>query len=84
MNRGSHGAWGLALGAWFVLTTLSHAATIPTPASVLGFEPGTRAAHHQELRQYAEALADSTDRVQLHMYGQTHEGRELLERFGLV
>jgi len=50
---------------------------VPTPASVLGYEPGERFTTHAMLSRYLEAVARSTSRVRLDTVAQTFEGREL-------
>ena len=52
-------------------------ASVPTPASVLGFEIGDRPVRHNEIERYAEALAAASPRVQLERYATSHEGRDL-------
>ncbi|MGD9692970.1 MAG: M14 family zinc carboxypeptidase [Phycisphaerales bacterium] len=55
---------------------------IPTPASVLGYEPGNRAASHAEIERVFKSLdgkgANNTPRAKLLTHGQTWEGRTLL------
>ncbi len=53
-------------------------ATVAVPSATLGFEVGERAARHEAILRYAEALAKSTPRARLVRYGRTHEGRELV------
>ncbi len=50
---------------------------IPSPASVLGFEPGTdrRLANWTQMTGYYEALAKASDRVVLDTLGRTTDGR---------
>jgi len=53
--------------------------SIPTPASVLGFEVGDRPARHAEAIRYFEAVAAAAPkRVVLTEYARTYEGRELV------
>jgi len=51
---------------------------VPAPASVLGFEVGSRPARHDEVLRYYEALAASTPRARLARYAGSHEGRSLV------
>ena len=51
---------------------------IPSPADVLGFEPGDRHVRHDELVRYFERLADASPRLHLEVTGRTHGGRPLL------
>lgn len=50
---------------------------IPAARTVLGFELGERPIRHLEIRQYLQALDAASDRLTLHTYGRTHEGRDL-------
>ena len=52
--------------------------TIPTPDSLLGQQHGSRLAHHAEIVAGFRAWAGVSDRVTVHTYGRTHEGRELI------
>lgn len=51
---------------------------VPTPASVLGWEPGEWHVRHDQLVAYMEALAAASDRVRIERTGSTHEDRPLL------
>ena len=52
---------------------------VPTVESVVGHESGERITWHADVVRYFEALADyDPERVQLHRYGETWEGRELI------
>ncbi len=50
---------------------------VPSPASVLGFEPGARPARYESVVRYAEALAAASPNVRLQRYARSHEGRDL-------
>jgi hypothetical protein len=50
---------------------------IPTPADVLGFEPGEWHPRHDQIVSYLERLAEASDRVQIETLGQTHGLRPL-------
>ena len=50
---------------------------VPSPASVLGFEPGVKPARYETVLRYAEALAAASPRVRLQRYARSHEGRDL-------
>ncbi|MDG2148485.1 MAG: M14 family metallopeptidase [Planctomycetota bacterium] len=52
--------------------------SIPTPASVLGWDVGTWHVRPDQIVIYMEALAAASDRVQIETYGFTHEQRPLL------
>lgn len=52
---------------------------IPTMQKVLGFEPGTRIATHEEIGRYLEALAAAAPgRMKVLTHGKTWEGRRLI------
>jgi hypothetical protein len=53
-------------------------ASIPTPASVLGYDLGERFTPHHMILRYAEAVARASDRVTLDTVATTFEGREVL------
>ena len=50
---------------------------IPSPASFLGYELGERFTVYQQTVNYFRALAASSDKITLHKYGETYEGRPL-------
>ena len=52
-------------------------ASIPSPAGFLGYELGERYTLYADVVAYIKALAAASDRVTLHEYGRTHEGRPL-------
>ncbi len=53
--------------------------TVPTIESVVGHAPGTRITWHADVVRYFEALAVAApDRVSLHRYATTWEGRDLI------
>lgn len=51
--------------------------SIPAPAAFLGAEPGTQFTFYADVVAYFKALAEASDRVTMHEYGHTHEGRPL-------
>jgi hypothetical protein len=50
---------------------------IPSPESVLGFAPGSRAVTYDQLVKYLAVLDQAGDRIKMTEYGKTHEGRIL-------
>ena len=52
--------------------------SIPTPASVIGYEIGDRPITHDQLVYYFYQLAKVSDKVKLEIYGYTYEHRPLL------
>ena len=59
-------------------STLSYDEEVPSPASFLGYEHGEQFTFHAHILDYFEALAEASDRVTLHEYGHSHEGRRLI------
>ncbi len=57
---------------------VTYDAAIPAPADFLGYELGERFTVHARMLDYFEALAASSDKITLHDYGHTHEGRRLI------
>lgn len=56
------------------------APSVPTPAEVLGFEPGQWHARHDQLEAYLRAAAAAApDRTRFDIIGRTHEQRPLLQ-----
>ena len=51
---------------------------VPTIESVLGHSFGERFTRHDQLLNYCEAVAESSDRVRLDDYGKSHLGRRLV------
>ena len=49
----------------------------PSPASFLGYEIGSQHTRHDQIVQYFETLATSSDRASMTYYGKSHEGRKL-------
>ena len=50
---------------------------VPSPSGFLGYPLGQHYTSHQRLLAYMQALAQSSPRVHLEVYGKTYEGREL-------
>ncbi len=68
-----------ALGlASIIMTSSLQAQTIPSPESVLGFQPGEdfQLATYEESLEYFQLLDAATDRMMLLKTGETSEGRE--------
>ncbi len=51
---------------------------VPSPEAFLGYGIGERHTRHDLIVAYFEKLAEVSDRVQIHYYGKTHEGRKLV------
>ncbi|MCW8925066.1 MAG: M14 family zinc carboxypeptidase [Xanthomonadales bacterium] len=54
-------------------------ATIPSPESVFGWEPGDWRVDHAKLVRYMYQLAEKSDRVSIKVTGRTYEQRPLLQ-----
>jgi len=52
--------------------------SIPTPQEVLGMVPGEWHVRHDQLLEYMHAVAEASDRVTLHKFGETYEDRDLV------
>lgn len=50
---------------------------IPSPADYLGYELGTQFTLYADVVAYLKALDAASDRITMHEYGHTHEGRKL-------
>ncbi len=61
----------------YYLPDTDYNSTIPTPASVLGFQVGERHAEPAQMAAYYRALAEASPRVSLRTYGRTYEHRPL-------
>jgi len=56
---------------------VSYNPAVPSPAAFLGYELGERYTLYAHVVSYLQALAAASDRVTLHEYGRTYEGRPL-------
>ena len=56
---------------------LSYDSEIPTPANFLGYELGDAFTLHSDVVSYFKRLDELSDRLTLHKYGETYEGRGL-------
>ncbi|MFB3131292.1 MAG: M14 family metallopeptidase, partial [Rhodothermales bacterium] len=52
-------------------------ASIPSPADFLGYELGEQFTFYADVVAYLKALDAASDRITMHEYGRTHEGRPL-------
>lgn len=57
---------------------ISYDASIPSPADYLGYELGEHFTIYAHVLDYLEALAASSNKITLHEYGKTYEGRPLV------
>ncbi|TVQ75425.1 MAG: hypothetical protein EA380_10870 [Phycisphaeraceae bacterium] len=51
---------------------------VPTPRNILGHDIGERFTRHAEMIGYLRVLADASDRVHMHQYGRSVQGRPLV------
>ncbi len=51
--------------------------SIPTPASVIGFEMTERFTRYGDMKRYLDELADASPRVAVTRYGESYQGRSL-------
>lgn len=63
---------------YYLPQNVSYDSSIPTPGDVLGWTPGKWHVRHDQLVLYMHALADASDRVTLHKFGETYEDRPLI------
>lgn len=70
------GAQTAEMFEWFPGGTYD--SSVPTPAAFLGYQIGNDYTHYHQLKAYMEAVAATSDRVTIHSYGETNEGRDLL------
>ena len=72
---------GLTLIGLFVLWTapLPAQQRIPSPAEVLGYDLGERFTDHASIVRYVETLSAAVPNVRIRRYGQTNEGRPLIQ-----
>ena len=60
-------------------SAVAQQARVPSPAEVLGYELGARFTEHAGVVRYMEALAAASPNVEVRRYGETVEGRPLLQ-----
>jgi len=56
---------------------ISYDSSIPSPGEFLGYELGDEFTFHNDIIRYFKELEASSDRITLHKYGETYEGRGL-------
>src|SRR5690625_5145219 len=60
-------------------TQAALSSAVPSPAEVLGHELGERFTDHAGVMRYMDALAAASPRVEVRPYGETVEGRALVQ-----
>lgn len=63
---------------YYLPQDVSYDSSVPTPQEVLGMHPGEWHVRHDQLVQYMHAVAEASDRVTLHKFGETYEDRDLV------
>jgi len=63
---------------YYLPQDVTYDSSIPTPEEVLGMAPGEWHVRHDQLVQYMRAVAEASDRVTLHKFGETYEDRPLV------
>ncbi|WP_441000053.1 M14 family metallopeptidase [Fodinibius sp. SL11] len=63
---------------YYLPQDVEYDASIPTPQEVLGMVPGEWHVRHDQLLQYMHAVAEASDRVTLHKFGESYEDRDLV------
>ena len=69
----------LTLSALLLLPSSATSQEIPSPSQVLGYELGERFTPVAGVVHYFNRLAGASDLVSVHPYGETHEGRPLIQ-----
>lgn len=63
---------------YYLPQNVTYDSLIPTPQEVLGMVPGEWHVRHDQLVQYMRAVAEASDRVTIHKFGETYENRSLV------
>lgn len=63
---------------YYLPQDVTYDSSIPTPEDVLGMVPGEWHVRHDQLVKYMHAIAEASDRVTLHKFGETYEDRPLI------
>lgn len=64
---------------YYLPAGLEYDPAVPKPSAVLGWEVGTWHVRHDQLVRYMERVAESSDRVEMTVFGHTHEQRPLVQ-----
>ncbi len=64
--------------SYYLPDDVSYDSSIPTPEEVIGMTPGEWHVRHDQLLRYMRVLAKASDRIAIHKYGETYEGRDLI------
>lgn len=63
---------------YYLPQNVTYDSSIPTPEEILGMTPGEWHVRHDQLLQYMRAVAEASDRVTLHKFGETYEDRDMV------
>lgn len=63
---------------YYLPDDVTYDTSIPTPEEALGLVPGEWHVRHDQLVRYMRAVAEASDRVTLHKFGETYEDRPLV------
>ena len=76
-------SFAIAAGLLLPSAALAQARSIPTPASVIGFEPGTdrKLPEWRQVVSYFQALDAASPRIEVHTLGKTTLGRPFIAAF---
>jgi hypothetical protein len=83
MRLASFAAATFAAGLLVPSSLFAQGRAVPTPASVIGFEPGTdrKLPEWRQVVSYFQALDDASPRLELHTLGKTTLGRPFIAAF---
>jgi hypothetical protein len=59
-------------------TDVTYDPSIPSPAEFLGYELGEEYTFHYQIMDYFRMLGEASDKITVHEYAKTYEGRELI------
>lgn len=57
---------------------VTYDATIPSPSEFLGYQLGEEYTFHHQVMDYFKMLAERSDKISVHQYARSYEGRELI------
>jgi hypothetical protein len=66
---------------WLVAAGSASAQSLLSPSEFLGYELGSRFTLHHRIVDYVEHVGRNSDRVRVHYYGETYEGRPLIAAY---
>tara|TARA_Y100001935_G_C17311764_1_gene517147 strand:- start:7971 stop:10571 length:2601 start_codon:yes stop_codon:yes gene_type:complete len=66
-----------AIGRFPFDETISYDSSIPSPAEYLGYRLGEQYTFHYQIMDYFRLLGERSDKITVHEYARTYEGRDL-------